>query len=124
MNRSYAALSILFFFFSEVAISCDNEQGKYLQLSLDSSQYLTKPDTSKPLKPSLFSKKGKHPSLFCSTSSGSKCGEDSVWFSSEEFAKYLVSYKPVHCYQEVNTLKVQSGVKKRKTSFVVYYSVK
>ena len=124
MTIRHTIILTLCLFFSQAAFSCKNEQDEFLELSIDSSQYVTKPDTSRPAKPSFFNKKGKHPSLYCSTRSGSKCGKDSTWFTSEEFAKYLVSYKPVNCHQIVSTMKVQSGVKISATSFKVYYSNK
>ena len=121
MNRTAVIVLTLFLPFSAPAFACKNEQGKYLELSVDSSLYATKPDKSKPAKPTFLSKKAKHPSLYCSRRSGAKCDENSVWFSSEEFAKYLVNYKPVHCHHVVSTFKLQSGVQTNTTSFKVYY---
>tara|TARA_R100000656_G_scaffold101429_1_gene73793 strand:+ start:303 stop:626 length:324 start_codon:yes stop_codon:yes gene_type:complete len=107
-----------------MSYGCNNERDQYQELSIDSSQYMTKPDTSKPVKPSLFSWKGDPPNLFCSTRSGSKCSENATWFSAEEFAKHLVSYKPIYCFKETHTLNVKSGVETRESNFVVYYSEK
>lgn len=107
--------------FSKSALSCDNNEGEYLEFSIDSSEYVTKPDKSKPVNKSAVTNRFKYPNLYCSISSGSKCDKDSVWFSGEDFAKYLVGYKPVHCHQVVSTFKMRYGIQSRSTSFKVYY---
>jgi len=124
MNRHTLLIFVLGCLFSEISFSCKPEQGEYLELSVDSSEYVTKPDKSKPAKKSPFGFKPRQPNLYCSVRSGSKCDENSVWFSADDFAKYLVSYKPVHCHNIASTYKVISGVESRTTRFVVYYTDK
>ncbi len=124
MNRYTLLILLSGFLFSDVALSCKNEQGEYSTLSVDSSKYVTKPDKSQPAKKSAFGNKPRHPNLYCLVSSGSKCNEDSVWFSADDFAKYLVSYKPVYCHNITRTYKLISGIESRSTKFVVYYTDK
>jgi|GEM_PF-6332153 len=124
MMRSTFLILILAFLLPEIALACENEQDKFSELSVDSSEYIAKPDKTKPAVKSVFGNKLKYPSLYCSTSTGSNCDENSVWFDESDFAKYLVGYKPVHCYHLVRSLKVVAGVEHRYTKFVVYYSGK
>ena len=119
-SRTSTLLVIFLISFSSFAYACDSEDVKYRELSIDSSRYVTKPDTSQRAKPSLFGK-NKESKLFCSNSTGTKCNHNSSWSSAEQFAKYLVGYRSVHCYLESRTIQFKSGVRTDSARFTVYY---
>jgi hypothetical protein len=123
MKNTHITIALLLLLSSDVIFACDSGDGKYRKFSIGSDQYETKPDMSKQPKSNVLGKKA-YPKLYCLSSNGNKCTEESIWLSSKEFAKHLVGYKVVHCQMESRTVSIKSGVKTDLTKFIVYYEEK
>jgi hypothetical protein len=63
---------------------------------------------------------GREQLLFCSLADSKKCTDDSVWFTYNEFAKYLVSYKTITFVYTFHNIKFLNGTQESERGFVVY----
>ncbi len=98
---------------------CKQDVTKDKMNVFSSDMYVSKINDEK----DALDKNGRGKWLFCSLSGGKKCNSESIWFTQEEFAKLLVSYKKVTCHYTFHNIKLVNRVQETESGFVVYTKV-